>query len=128
MVFDIRTNSSDTLFDIRTNNGDITQIFKINLGIRNNNNINLDIRRNNNDFVPNLIQELIQVKIEYIQDSCIPGNEPIKYMNYHNSIDENSITTNKTINSTLSLKSDLPEPNVVPSMDCKPPTNDDLDI
>ena len=36
--------------------------------------------------------------------------------------------TNKTIDSTLSLKFYLPEPSVVPSMECIPPTNDNLDI
>ena len=68
----------------------------------------LVIRSNNNNF--------------------IPDNEPIKYMNYHNSHDEDSITTKKTIDSTSSLKFYLSEPSVIPSMECIPPTNDDLDI
>ena len=74
MVFDIRTNNSDTFFDIRTNNSVTRWIFKL----------ILVIRSNNNNF--------------------IPDNEPIKYMNYHDSYDEDSITTNKTIDSTSSLK------------------------
>lgn len=51
--------------------------------------MNLGIRTNNNNFAEDLIQELIQVKI-------IPGNEPIKYLNYHNSYGEDSVTTYKT--------------------------------
>ena len=61
-------------------------------------------------------------------NNFIPDNEPIKYINFHDSHDEESITTNKTIDSTSSLKFYLPELRVVPSMECIPPTNDDLDI
>ena len=67
MIFDIGTNNSATFFDIRTNNSATRCIFKL----------ILVIRSNNNNF--------------------IPDNEPIKYLNYLDSHDEDPITTNKTI-------------------------------
>ena len=76
----------------------------------------LDIRSNNNNFLP------YQAKIKPIHNSFIPGNEPIKYMNYQDSHDEDFVTTNKTIDSTLSLKSYLSVPSLTPSMDFVPPT------